>query len=81
MANHHLIDELTDRLVAAFNQVAPTDALERIVAGIAPALESALKPFQIIRQEDFDGYMKSLERLENKVIELEEKITELEDAG
>lgn len=80
MTNHHIIDELTDRLVAAFNQVAPTDVLERIAASIAPVLESALKPFQIIRQEDFDGYMSSLERLESKVAELEDKILTLENA-
>lgn len=81
MTNNNIIDELTDRLVAAFKQVAPTDVLERLAANISPALETALKPFQIIRQEDFDGYMRSLERLEGKVAELEDKIVTLEQGA
>ena len=81
MTNNNIIDELTDRLVAAFKQVAPTDVLERLAANISPALDTALKPFQIIRQEDFDGYMRSLERLEGKVAELEDKIVTLEQGA
>ena len=80
MANPHIIDELTDRLVSAFNQIAPTEVLERLAANIAPTLDAALKPFQIIRQEDFDGYIQALERLETKVAELEDKILTLENS-
>ncbi len=77
MANSTLIDEMVKRLTETLITVLPKESaipaelLSRLAERIKPAIDNALKPFQILRREEFDGYLAQLQRLESQVGELE----------
>jgi len=41
---------------------------------IRPAIDAVLAPFQVVRREDFEGYLAQLERLETEVDELRQRL-------
>ena len=75
----NLIDDLVARVLEVLGQILPASTLNRFGEQLSPAIDAVLAPFQILRRDDFEGYIAQLERLEAEVDELRAKLAELEE--
>jgi len=73
----NLLDDLVARVLEVLGQVLPASTLNRFSEQIGQAMDRVLAPFQILRRDDFDGYLAQLARLEQEVSELREQVSEL----
>jgi len=73
----NLLEDLVSRVLDVLSQVLPASTLNRLSEQIKPAIDTVLAPFQILRRDDFEGYLNQLDRLETEVSELREKVREL----
>ena len=74
----NLLEQLVTRVLDVLGKALPASTLGRFADQLRPALDAALAPFQVLRREDFDGYVAQLERLEAQVAELRDQVAELE---
>jgi len=74
----NLLEDVVARVLEVLGQILPASTLARFSDQLRPAIDRVLAPFQILRREDFDGYLAQLERLESEVDRLEVRIAELE---
>jgi len=75
----NLLDDLVARVLEVLGQVLPASTLNRFSTQISQAMDTVLAPFQILRRDDFDGYLAQLERLEQEVVDLREQVARLEE--
>jgi len=75
----NLLDDLVARVLEVLGQVLPASTLNRFSAQISQAMDRVLAPFQILRRDDFDGYLAQLERLEQEVADLRAQVARLEE--
>lgn len=68
--NNSLPEDLVSRVLDVLGRVLPASTLEKLGEQIRPAIDAVLAPFQVVRREDFEGYLAQLERLEDEVSEL-----------
>ena len=68
--NQNLLEDLVSRVLDVLGRVLPASTLEKLGVQIRPAIDSVLAPFQVVRREDFEGYLAQLTRLEDEVNEL-----------
>ncbi len=73
----NLLEDLVARVVDILGQVLPASTLNRFGEQISPAIDAVLAPFQILRRDDFEGYLAQLERLEQDLQELRAQVAEL----
>ena len=73
-ANNSLLEELVSRVLDVLGRVLPAATLERLGEQIRPAIDGVLAPFQVVRREDFEGYLAQLQRLEDEVTELRAQV-------
>lgn len=73
----NLLDDLVARVLDVLGQVLPASTLSRFREQISQAMDSVLQPFQILRRDDFDGYLTQLARLEQEVEQLREEVERL----
>ncbi len=73
----NLLEDLVARVLDVLGQVLPASTLNRFREQISQAMDSVLQPFQILRRDDFDGYLAQLARLEQEVEELREDVKRL----
>jgi len=72
--NNTLLEDLVSRVLDVLGRVLPASTLDRLAEQIRPAIDAVLAPFQVVRREDFEGYLAQLERLEAEVDELREQL-------
>ena len=73
------LDDLITRVLEALGDLLPSEGLERIAERLRPALQRVLAPFEIVRREDFEGYLRHLDRLEREIGELEARLEALQN--
>ena len=73
----NLLDDLVARVLEMLGQVLPASTLDRFSDQISQAMDPVLAPFQILRRDDFDGYLAQLKRLEHEVEELRTQVKKL----
>jgi|GEM_PF-3280102 len=73
----NLLDDLVARVLDVLGQVLPASTLSRFREQISQAMDSVLQPFQILRRDDFDGYLAQLARLEQEVEDLRQEVDKL----
>jgi len=76
----NLLDDLVARVMEVLDQVLPGSTLHRFSEQISQAMNSVLAPFQVLRRDDFEGYLNQLERLEQEVEELRQEVSRLTPA-
>ena len=69
-ANNNLLEDLVSRVLDVLGRVLPASTLEKLGEQLRPAIDAVLAPFQVVRREDFEGYLAQLQRLEDEVSEL-----------
>ncbi len=74
--NNRLLEELLSRVLEALGRVLPASTLDTLSDQIRPAIDAVLAPFQVVRREDFEGYLAQLQRLEDEVDELRQRLDE-----
>lgn len=75
----NLIEDLVSRVLDVLGQVLPASTLSRFAEQIEPAIDTVLAPFQILKRDDFEGYLAQLGRLETEVSELKARVAELSE--
>lgn len=75
--SENLLEDLVSRVLDVLGQVLPATTLNRFSEQIRPAIDAVLAPFQILRRDDFAGYLNQLERLEAEVDDLRARVAEL----
>jgi ubiquinone biosynthesis accessory factor UbiK len=76
MLNNEFLNDLSNRI----SQLIPmaSGVRKEVEGSIHEALQSAFSQLNLITREEFDAQLKVLERAENTIAALEEKITALE---
>ena len=74
-------DDLVSRVIEVLGQILPASTLEGFSAQISQVVDRVLAPFQILRRDDFAGYVAQLERLEHEVERLQTQVDELQNAS
>lgn len=72
--NNTLIEDLLGRVLDVLGRVLPAPTLDKLSEQIRPAIDTVLAPFQVVRREDFEGYLAQLQRLEDEVDELRSQL-------
>ena len=75
----NLIEDIVERVLDVLGQVLPASTLNRFSEQISPAIDAVLAPFQILRRDEFEGYVAQLARLEDEVSALREQVAELSE--
>ena len=73
-------DYLIKNLLEKINNLLPIDRQDistEFKEGLRPLIESSFQKLKIITQEEFKPHVLKLERLEEKIIELEESLKKL----
>jgi len=71
-------DDLVSRVIEVLGQILPASTLESFSTQISQVVDRVLAPFQILRRDDFAGYVAQLERLEQEVERLQEQVAVLQ---
>lgn len=79
--SENLLEDLVGRVLDVLETVLPASTLNRLSEQIRPAIDTVLAPFQILRRDDFEGYLRQLERLEAEVADLHQQVAELQTQG
>jgi len=72
--NNSLLEDLVSRVLEVLGRALPASTLDKLGDQIRPAIDAVLAPFQVVRREDFEGYLAQLERLETEVDELRQRL-------
>lgn len=70
----HPMETLFARLADTLGELAP----EPLLARMRPVLEGFFEQFQLVPKREYDAHMATLRRLEETVIELEARVSGLE---
>lgn len=74
--NNTLLEDLVSRVLDVLGRVLPASTLDKLGEQIRPAINAVLAPFQVVRREDFEGYLAQLQRLEDEVDGLRQQLDE-----
>jgi BMFP domain-containing protein YqiC len=81
MSDASIIEDFVHRLRQKLDGILPADLPRDIEAQLKPAVDSLLSQFQLVPRAEFQRQLEQIERLEQRLAEMQSRIAALESGG